>query len=81
MEELVLLEPSSAYYDQIKEYRQEFLEVGDSMDGTSSLREYEKPSDWVEHIKLYSSKETIPEAGYRPHYFCVSEKVTTDFLE
>lgn len=61
MEELVLLEPSSAYYDQIKEYRQEFLEVGDSMDGTSSLREYEKPSDWMEHIKLYSSKETIPE--------------------
>ncbi len=61
MEELVLLEPSSAYYNQIREYRREFLEVGDSMDGTSSLREYEEPSDWMEHIKLYSRKETIPE--------------------
>lgn len=61
MEELVLLEPSSVYYDQIKEYRQEFLEAGDSMDGTSSLREYDNPSDWMEHIRLYSRKETIPE--------------------
>ena len=56
MEELVLLEPSSAYYNQIREYRREFLEAGDSMDGTSSLREYEEPSDWMEHIKLYSRK-------------------------
>lgn len=61
MEELVLLEPSSVYYDQIKEYRQEFLEAGDSMDGTSSLREYDNPSDWMEHIKIYSNQETIPE--------------------
>ena len=61
MEELVLLEPSSVYYEQIKEYRQEFLEAGDSMDGTSSLREYDNPSDWMEHIRLYSRKETIPE--------------------
>ena len=58
MEELVLLEPSSVYYDQIKEYRQEFLEAGDSMDGTSSLREYDNPSDWMEHIRLYSRKPT-----------------------
>lgn len=63
MEELVLLEPSSVYYEQIKEYRQEFLEAGDSMDGTSSLREYDNPSDWMEHIRLYSRKETIPEGG------------------
>ncbi len=61
MEELVLLEPSSVYYEQIKEYRQEFLEAGDSMDGTSSLREYDNPSDWMEHIKIYSNQETIPE--------------------
>ena len=61
MEELVLLEPSSVYYDQIKEYRQEFLEAGDFMDGTSSLREYDNPSDWMEHIKIYSNQETIPE--------------------
>ena len=61
MEELVLLEPSSVYYNQIKEYRQEFLEAGDSMDGTSSLREYDNPSDWMEHIKIYSNQETIPE--------------------
>lgn len=39
-EELILVKPSRDYLEQIYEYRQEFLDNDDSMDGTSSLRRF-----------------------------------------
>ena len=45
-----LIKPTHAYEKQIQAYRQEFLDSGESMDGTSHLRRYEKPSDWIQYI-------------------------------
>ena len=51
-----LVNPTNAYEQQIHVYRQEFLDSGDSMDGTDHLRRYEKTSDWIEYI---NSKEDL----------------------
>lgn len=60
MEELVLIKPSAEYADQIKGYRQEFLDADDSMDGTGSLRRFEDPIDFIQKCKDYESLETLP---------------------
>lgn len=60
MEELILIKPSAEYADQIKEYRQEFLDAGDSMDGTGSLRRFDNPLDFIQKCKDYESLETLP---------------------
>lgn len=51
-----LIKPTNEYEQQIRVYRQEFLDSGDSMDGTNHLRRYEKPSDWITYI---ASKEDL----------------------
>lgn len=47
MEEFVLIRPTSEYATQITEYRQEFLDAGDSMDGTGALRRTEDPYEFI----------------------------------
>lgn len=56
-----LIEPTAEYCRQIQAYRQEFLDCGDSMDGTDGLRRIDDPKKWVEHC--YSSKDpaNVPE--------------------
>lgn len=51
-----LVKPTNAYERQIRAYRQEFLDSGDSMDGTNHLRRYENPADWLRYI---ASKEDL----------------------
>ena len=47
MEEFILIRPTSEYASQIKEYRQEFLDAGDSMDGCGPLRRLEDPDEYL----------------------------------
>ena len=54
-----LTEPAIEYGRQIGEYRREFLESGDSMDGTGGLRRFDDPSDWIGHIKKQSDLQYI----------------------
>lgn len=56
-----LIKPSMKYADQIKEYRNEFLDAGDSMDGCGSLRQMENPLDFIKKCCDYENKETLPE--------------------
>ncbi|NLZ35933.1 MAG: GNAT family N-acetyltransferase [Clostridiales bacterium] len=58
-----LTEPTYAYAEQIKEYRQEFLDAGCSMNGCGPLRKYENPLDYISECEKYKSPETVP-AGY-----------------
>lgn len=64
MEELILTRPTSEYAGQIAEYRQEFLDAGDSMDGTGSLRRME---DTEEYIKVCLDYED-PQNDYLEKY-------------
>jgi len=59
MEEFILTRPTSEYASQIALYRQEFLDAGDSMDGTGALRKTANPE---EYIKL-SIQDGIEKAG------------------
>ncbi len=61
MEELMLVRPEEQYAEEIRAYRQAFLDAGDSMDGTGSLRQQENPLDWIAHTRLLQSEETCPE--------------------
>lgn len=42
------IEPTIEYEEQIRIYRQEFLDTGSSMDGTGALRRMEDPKQWIE---------------------------------
>ena len=56
-----LIEPSAAYADRIRAYRREFLDNGDSMDGTGALRRFERPEDWLAFCEAGKNPETAPE--------------------
>ncbi len=58
---MILIEPTAEYCRQIQEYRQEFLDCGDSMDGTDGLRRMEDPKNWVDHCRLSKNPDNIPE--------------------
>ena len=56
-----LIEPTAEYCRQIRIYRKEFLDCGDSMDGTHGLRDIEDPAEWIKHCTLYKDPLTVPE--------------------
>ena len=58
-----LIEPISEYSRQIQAYRKEFLDCGDSMDGTSHLRRMEDPEKWVDHCRLSKDPDKVPEGS------------------
>ncbi len=58
---LLLIEPTIEYDPQIRAYRKEFLDSGDSMDGTGGLRKFENPRDWIEYLNRHENPLTVPE--------------------
>ena len=60
MEEFILIRPTSEYATQIVEYRQEFLDAGDSMDGCGPLRRIEYPEEYIKTCAEYEDKQTVP---------------------
>ncbi len=60
MEEFVLMRPASEYASQIVEYRQEFLDAGDSMDGTGSLRRIVDPEEYIKTCLDYENPLKVP---------------------
>ncbi len=72
MDELILIKPTEDYSEQIMAYRQEFLDNNDSMDGTSSLRKFDRPEDWFIWILKNENVETCAK-GWVPsiQYLCI----------
>ena len=60
MNEFILTRPTSEYASQIAEYRQEFLDAGDSMDGTGPLRRIEDPEEYIKTCAEYEDPQTVP---------------------
>jgi len=58
--------------DAVREYREEFLSYGDSMDGCLNLRQFEDMRDWYRWIRNAERPETCP-AGWVPdtQFLCV----------
>lgn len=55
-----LIEPTMEYGREIQDYRREFLENGDTMDGCGPLRKYEHTADWLAELELHKHPETVP---------------------
>lgn len=61
MEGFILVKPTMEYAEQIAEYRSEFLEVGDSMDGTGALRNIADPAEYIKSCEECENPATVPE--------------------
>ena len=72
--ELRLIAPSADYSEQIAAYRREFLERGDSMDGTGSLSRMDNPAEWLRQVEDLRNPETVPK-NWVPstQFLCVRE--------
>ena len=57
---LRLVLPTAEYRDEIAAYRQEFLDNGDSMDGTGPLRRLADPMEWLAATEQCRREETVP---------------------
>ena len=55
-----LIEPTIEYDAQIQAYRQEFLDLGGSMDGCGSLRRFDRTEDWLDQVEALKKPETTP---------------------
>ncbi len=60
MEDYILMKPTMEYADQIAAYRKEFMEVGDSMDGTGPLRRIDVPSEYIKFCATCENPATVP---------------------
>lgn len=75
MESYILMIPDITLADEIRAYRKVFLDGGDSMDGTGSLRWREEAADWLEDNERCAKLETVPE-NFVPatQFVCVRER-------
>ena len=55
-----LIWPTMEYDKSIQAYRREFLDSGDSMDGSGSLRKFDSTQDWLDHVESFKRTETTP---------------------
>lgn len=60
MTEIKLIKPTLKYAKDIMEYRQEFLDSGDSMAGCGNLRECSSAEEWIHGINMVENEETCP---------------------
>ena len=66
---MILIEPTMEYSEQIRAYRQVFLDSGDSMDGTGGLRQFDDPQDWIDYLARHKDPKTVPEGRVSPTQF------------
>lgn len=61
-----LVFPSMEYDGQIQAFRRDFLENLGSMQGSGSLRRFERTQDWLQYVELCKRTETVP-SGLVPY--------------
>jgi predicted acetyltransferase len=77
-ESLRFIIPSAAYLEEIRAYRQEFLDEGGSMDGAGPLRRFDDPAEWLQWTERCQNPETVPEDIVQATQFiCVRESDDT----
>lgn len=58
--DIKLIKPTLEYAEDIMNYKKEFLQSRDSMDGCGTLRECNTAKEWIDDIKRYQNDETCP---------------------
>lgn len=71
---LRLVLPTAEYREEIAAYRQEFLNAGDSLDGTGPLRRMADPMEWIAVTESFRHADTVPPGWVQATQFlCVRE--------
>lgn len=60
MDDFMLVRPTSAYADQLRQFRQEFLDAGSSMDGTGPLRRMEDMDAYIARCVRDEDANLVP---------------------
>lgn len=60
MEEFMLVRPCEKYAAEISAYRQEFLDLSNSMDGAGPLRRIADPMQYIKMCAEYENPKTVP---------------------
>jgi predicted acetyltransferase len=60
MQGMLFVRPRKEHADEITAYRREFLEAGDSMDGTGPLRRIEDPIEYIRICRDYEDPSRVP---------------------
>ena len=60
MKDFVLVKPTDEYAEKIMDYRNEFINAGDSMDGCGSLRIIDNGMDFIKKCRDYENIDTLP---------------------
>lgn len=55
-----LIESSEKYVEQIRQYRQDFLDTNCSMDGCGPLRKCEDPITYISECEKCTAQDTLP---------------------
>ena len=63
------IKPSLEYAQEIREYRQEFLDNGDHMDGCGPLRKYDDSEEYIEVCRQKSNPATAEAVGGQAEQF------------
>ncbi|WP_422487338.1 GNAT family N-acetyltransferase [Gudongella sp. DL1XJH-153] len=61
MSKIKLIKPAVEYAEDIMTYKEEFLQLGDSLAGCGSLRDHDTAAGWLHEIDLLENEETCPE--------------------
>ncbi len=72
--EIDFIRPSLEYTKEVGDYRQEFLDVGDHMDGCGPLRKYDNPHEYIETCTLKSNPDTAEAFGGHAEQFFLVRK-------
>ena len=80
MEKLLLIRPDNTYAKQIEEYRKEFLDNNDSLDGCGSLERMENPMDWLQQCKDCENSKTVPEGWVAATQYLLVREVDNRLL-
>jgi predicted acetyltransferase len=60
MSQIKLIKPTLEYAKDIMEYRKEFLDLGDSLDGCGSLRACSTAMEWISDLIMLENVDTCP---------------------
>ena len=56
----ILVKPSDEYIDEIRNFRQEFIDRNEFLHGDTGLGNCENPQEWIEKCRLMENKDTLP---------------------
>lgn len=69
MDQIKLVIPTGEYLDQAWAYRQEFLEIQNSLDGCGTLKRVDTPEQWLAENRACADPATLPDGKVQATQF------------